>query len=92
MAIDTATKRFSIMLDPGEMPYPPDGSFDAADRLFMLEFYSGIASVALKTGPITIAALDTYQFGPKAFDTYQFGPKAFDSYLPGSKAMQGGVQ
>lgn len=42
MAIDTAHKRFSIMLDPGEMGYPPSNGIDAADRAVMLEWYSGI--------------------------------------------------
>lgn len=46
MAIDTAHKRFSIMLDPGEMGYPPSSGIDAADRAVMLEWYSGIAAAA----------------------------------------------
>lgn len=44
MAIDTAAKRNSALLDPGNLPWPPDGSIAVADRLVMLEFYSGIAA------------------------------------------------
>ena len=46
MAIDTAHKRFSIMLDPGEMGWPPSSGIDAADRAVMLEWYSGIDAAA----------------------------------------------
>lgn len=43
MAIDSAQKRDSAMLDPGGMPWPPDGTAFTADRrLVMLEFYSGV--------------------------------------------------
>lgn len=45
MAIDSATKRFSI-LDFGDsvggIPCPPDGSFDQSDKQTLLSGYSGI--------------------------------------------------
>lgn len=44
MAIDTAAKRNSALLDPGNLPWPPDGTIATGDRLVMLEFYSGIAA------------------------------------------------
>ena len=44
MAIDTATKRASALLDPDQAPYPPDGGFSYDDRGVMLEFYSGVPS------------------------------------------------
>ena len=53
MAIDTAQKRFSIMLDPGEMGWPPTGTIDADDRAVMLEWYSGIAAGAPSVTPET---------------------------------------
>lgn len=46
MAINTAHKRFSIMLEPGEMGWPPSSGIDAADRAVMLEWYSGIDAAA----------------------------------------------
>ena len=57
MAIDTAQKRFSIMLDPGEMGWPPTGTIDAADRAVMLEWYSGIAAASIVADPI-VCVLD----------------------------------
>jgi hypothetical protein len=44
VAIDSAAKRNSALLDPGNMPWPPDGTIAVGDRLVMLEFYSGIAA------------------------------------------------
>lgn len=40
MAIDSAAKRQSSMLDPGAIPYLPDGSISVNDQLLMLEFYN----------------------------------------------------
>ena len=40
MSLDTAFARSSSMLDPGQIPYPPNGVIDASDRAFMLEFYT----------------------------------------------------
>ena len=54
MAIDTAAKRNSALLDPGNLPWPPDGTIAVGDRLVMLEFYSGIAA-ATPAGETTIA-------------------------------------
>ena len=42
MAVDTASKRLSILL--GETLPVPSGSFGAADRLHLLELYSGFGS------------------------------------------------
>lgn len=46
MAIDSAAKRNSALLDPGNLPWPPDGTIAVDDRLVMLEFYSGISAAA----------------------------------------------
>jgi hypothetical protein len=44
MAIDTAAKRNSALLDPwGVLPFP-DGTIDSGDRLTLLGFYSGIGA------------------------------------------------
>ncbi len=59
MAIDSANKRFSIMLEPGLMPYPPDGTLGTADRIDMLEFYSGIAA----DEPVVIVAANPWLKG-----------------------------
>lgn len=53
MAIDTANKRNSAMLEPGQMPWPPDGAISADDRLVMLEFYSGIPAGSTPTPPVS---------------------------------------
>lgn len=58
MAIDTAAKRNSALLDPGNLPWPPDGTIATADRLVMLEFYSGIAAAA----PSVLVPCDTWQY------------------------------
>jgi len=42
MALDTASKRLSVMF--GATLPVPSGSFDAADRLHLLELYSGFGS------------------------------------------------
>lgn len=57
MAIDSAQKRDSAMLDFGGMPWPPDStSFTADRRLIMLEFYSGIEAYDLLTGAFECGA------------------------------------
>mgnify|MGYP000887022189 CR=1 FL=1 len=42
MAVDTASKRLSILF--GETLPVPSGSFVAGDRLHLLELYSGLAT------------------------------------------------
>lgn len=52
MAIDTAAKRLSALLDPDMLPLP-DGTISASDRLTLVGFYSGIAALI---GPGSLAA------------------------------------
>lgn len=68
MAIDSAGKRNSALLDPGNMPWPPDGTIAVGDRLVMLEFYSGIAADApvVPEAPRTIYRPSTAA-GPAAY-------------------------
>ena len=40
MAVDTSTKRFSLL--DSEIPYPPDSAIDQGDRQVFLGGYSGI--------------------------------------------------
>lgn len=85
MAIDTATKRNSAMLDPGNGggPWPPDGSISsAADRGTSLEFYSGVASFVQQESPCpeTFTVADSHAFsGPSAFTFTAADSHAFTS-------------
>lgn len=86
MAIDSPAKRNSAMLDPGNLPWPPDGTIAVGDRLVMLEFYSGISAAepAAPPAPIyrprTAAGPDAYRPGAMA------GP---DAYRPMSATLPG---
>ncbi len=64
MSLSTATGRASSMLDPGQFPWPTDGSVDAQDRGAMLEFFSetSSSSSSLMSSPawtVTIPATPT---------------------------------
>lgn len=53
MAIDTRAKRFSMLnFSEGDCLLPDaDGSFDSADRAFLLGLYAGISLSAVPTVP-----------------------------------------
>lgn len=86
MAIDTAAKRNSAMLDPGNMPWPPDGTIGVADRLVMLEFYSGVSAAGIISGPFCIAATGVFSAGTSAYDVHAAGASATDSHSAGAAA------
>lgn len=44
MAIDTAGKRASALIDDCGILFPPDGAIDTADRIWMLGQYSAFPS------------------------------------------------
>lgn len=57
----------------------PDGTIGQRDRQAGTWVYGGLLAappVDLKSGPAIIAALGTYQIGPRATGTYQIGPAA----------------
>ena len=83
MAIDTAAKRNSALLDPGNMPWQPDGTISVGDRLVMLEFYSGIAAEA----PLDVRVIYRPQTasGPAAYRPGAVGGPA--AYRPMSATL-----
>ena len=58
MAVDTASKRFSVLGLSGIQTLPiPDGTVAAADRLHLLMLYSGIAA--------DVPGVDVFSPGPR---------------------------
>lgn len=51
MAIDTANKRASALIDACGILFPPDGTITESDRGWQLGQYSGIAAAIAMVGP-----------------------------------------
>lgn len=86
MALDTAARRKSALLEPGEMPAVPDGlAFDVYDRAAMLEFYSGLET----SDGLPNYIRGTFASGRSVFGGKFSGRSAFGGQMSGKIGFDG---